>query len=72
MASNSELYLMTQLLNLSGVKVIDYRLIEGLGIILSLENTKKQLWLFRFDYAKKKGERHICLKTNQTEKLDLA
>ena len=43
MASNSELYLMTQLLNLSGVKVIDYRLIEGLGIILSLENTKKQV-----------------------------
>ncbi len=29
MASNSELYLMTQLLNLEGVKVIDYRIIEG-------------------------------------------
>ena len=29
MASNSELYLMTQLLNLKGVKVIDYRIIEG-------------------------------------------
>ncbi len=43
MASNSELYLMTQLLNLSGVKVIDYRLIEGIGIILSLENTKKEV-----------------------------
>ena len=43
MASNSELYLMTQLLNLEGVKVIDYRIIEGLGIILSLENTKKQV-----------------------------
>ncbi len=43
MASNSELYLMTQLLNLEGVKVIDYRLIEGIGIILSLENTKKQV-----------------------------
>jgi len=43
MASNSELYLMTQLLNLSGVKVIDYRIIEGIGIILSLENTKKEV-----------------------------
>lgn len=43
MASNSELYLMTQLLNLEGVKVIDYRIIEGIGIILSLENTKKKV-----------------------------
>ena len=43
MASNSELHLMTQLLNLEGVKVKDYRLIEGIGIILSLENTKKQV-----------------------------
>ena len=43
MASNSELHLMTQLLNLEGVKVRDYRLIEGIGIILSLENTKKQV-----------------------------
>ncbi len=43
MASNSELHLMTKLLNLSGVKVRDYRLIEGIGIILSLENTKKQV-----------------------------
>ncbi len=42
MASNSELYLMTRLVNLSGVKVIDYRIIEGIGIILSLENTHKQ------------------------------
>ena len=43
MASNSELHLMTQLVNLEGVKVRDYRLIEGIGIILSLENTKKQV-----------------------------
>ncbi len=43
MASNSELYLMTQLLNLEGVKVIDYRIIEGIGIIFSLENKKKQV-----------------------------
>lgn len=43
MASNSELYLMTQLLNLGRVRVIDYRIIEGIGIILSLENTKKQV-----------------------------
>ena len=43
MASNSELHLMNQLLNLEGVKVIDYRLIEGIGIILSLENTQKKV-----------------------------
>ncbi len=43
MASNSELYLMTQLLNLEGVRVIDYRIIKGIGIILSLENTKKEV-----------------------------
>lgn len=43
MASNSELRLMNQLLNLEGVKVIDYRIIEGIGIILSLENTQKKV-----------------------------
>ncbi|MDJ0574921.1 MAG: hypothetical protein QNJ65_07110 [Xenococcaceae cyanobacterium MO_234.B1] len=42
MPSNPELYLMTQLLNLEGMKVIDYRIIEGIGIILFLENTKKK------------------------------
>ncbi len=34
---------MTQLLNLPGVNVIDYRLIEGIGIILSLERINKQV-----------------------------
>ena len=43
MPSNSELHLMTQLLNLPGFKVKDYRIIEGIGIILSLENTKKKV-----------------------------
>jgi len=43
MASKSELNLMTEILDLEGVKVIDYRLIEGIGIVLSLENTKKQV-----------------------------
>ncbi|MBE9045543.1 ISL3 family transposase [Pleurocapsales cyanobacterium LEGE 10410] len=43
MASNSELHLMNQLLNLEEVKVIDYRIIEGIGIILSLENTQKKV-----------------------------
>ena len=43
MASNSELHLMNQLLNLEGVKVKDYRIIEGIGIILSLENTQKKV-----------------------------
>ncbi len=43
MASKSELNLMTEILDLEGVKVIDYRLIEGIGIVLSLENTKKEI-----------------------------
>ena len=43
MPSNPELYLMTQLLNLEGMKVIDYRIIEGIGIILSLENSQKKI-----------------------------
>ncbi len=34
---------MTKLLNLPGLKVIDYRILEGIGIILSLENTKKEV-----------------------------
>ena len=34
---------MTDLLDLEGIKVIDYRLIEGIGIVLSLENTKKKV-----------------------------
>ena len=43
MASKSELNLMTEILDLEGVKVIDYRLIENIGIFLSLENTKKKV-----------------------------
>ena len=42
MPSNVELYLMNQLLKLEGMKVIDYRIIENIGIFLSLKNTKKQ------------------------------
>ncbi|MDJ0719013.1 MAG: ISL3 family transposase [Prochloraceae cyanobacterium] len=42
MASSVELHLMNQLLKLSGMKVIDYRIIENIGIFLSLKNTKKQ------------------------------
>ena len=34
---------MTQILNLEGFNVIDYRLIEDIAIILSLENTKKEV-----------------------------
>ena len=34
---------MTQILNLEGFNVIDYRLIEDIAIILSLENTKKKV-----------------------------
>ncbi len=43
MTSKSELNLMTQILDLEGFKVIDYCLIEDIGIILSLENTKKKV-----------------------------
>ncbi len=42
MASNVELHLMNQILKLEGMKVIDYRIIENIGIFLSLKNTKKQ------------------------------
>ncbi len=42
MPSKSELNLMTQILDLEGFNVIDYRLIEDIAIILSLENTKKE------------------------------
>ena len=42
MASNVELHLMNQLLKLEGMKVIDYRIIENIGIFLSLKNLKKQ------------------------------
>ena len=42
MASSAELHLMNQLLKLEGMKVIDYRIIENIGIFLSLKKTKKQ------------------------------
>ena len=42
MASNAELHLIERFLKLSGIKVIDYRIIEDIGIFLSLKNTKKQ------------------------------
>ena len=42
MASNAELHLIERFLKLSGMKVIDYRIIENIGIFLSLKNTKKQ------------------------------
>ena len=41
MASNVELHLMNQLLKLEEMKVIDYRIIENIGIFLSLKNIKK-------------------------------
>ncbi len=42
MASNPELYVMNQLLKLEGMKVIDYRIIENIGIFLSLQNTREK------------------------------
>ncbi|MDJ0724507.1 MAG: ISL3 family transposase [Prochloraceae cyanobacterium] len=42
MASNVELYLIEQFLKLKEIKVIDYRIIEDIGIFVSLKNTKKR------------------------------
>ena len=42
MPSNSQLNLMTNILRLEGFTVIDYQLIEGMGIVLSLEKVHKQ------------------------------
>jgi transposase len=42
MPSNSQLNLMTNVLQLEGVIVIDYQLIEGMGIVLSLEKVEKK------------------------------
>ncbi len=41
MPSNSQLNLMTNILQLEGFTVIDYQLIEGMGIVLSLEKVDK-------------------------------
>jgi transposase len=42
MPSNSQLNLMTNVLQLEGIIVIDYQLIEGMGIVLSLEKVDKK------------------------------
>ncbi len=42
MASNAELHVMNQLLKLEGIKVIDYRIIENIGIFLSLQNIREK------------------------------
>ena len=42
MPSNSQLNLMTNVLQLEGFTVIDYQLIEGIGIVLSLEKVDKK------------------------------
>ena len=42
MPSHSQLNLMTNILRLEGFTVIDYQLIEGMGIVLSLEKVHKQ------------------------------
>ena len=41
MPFNSQLNLMTNILRLEGFTVIDYQLIEGMGIVLSLEKVHK-------------------------------
>ena len=43
MASNPELALMTKLLKLEGIKVKNYQLTEGIGILLYLENSQKKV-----------------------------
>ena len=42
MPSNSQLNFMTNILRLEGFTVIDYQLIEGMGIVLSLEKVHQQ------------------------------
>ena len=42
MPSNPELKLMTNLLKLEGVRVINYQLIEQMGIVLYIENIDKK------------------------------
>ncbi len=43
MGSNPELALMTKLLKLEGIKVENYQLTEGIGILLYLENSQKKV-----------------------------
>jgi transposase len=42
MTSKKEIKLLTELLNLEGVKVISHRQYQGIGIILQIESTDKE------------------------------
>jgi hypothetical protein len=42
MASNPQLHLMTKLLNIEGVTVKNYQIIENIGITIYLDNNKKK------------------------------
>ena len=48
MASNPQLHLMTKLLNIEGVTVKSYQIIENIGITIYLDNKQKshlpRLW----------------------------
>ena len=43
MASNSELSLMTKLLDIEGMKVKNYSLITGIGVLIYLESQEKKV-----------------------------
>ena len=81
MPSNSQLNLMTNVLQLEGFIVIDYQLIEGMGIILSLEKVDKKATCIHCGSVTKKlhqnneltirdlpwGEQSVYLKMNRRQ-----
>ena len=52
MASNPQLHLMTKLLNIEGVTVKSYQIIENIGITIYLDNNNKKARFFLTYYAK--------------------
>jgi transposase len=81
MPSNPQLKLMTDLLKLEGVSVINYQSIEGIGMVLYLENTKQEATCIYCSATTKKlhqnneltirdlpfGEQSIYLKINRRQ-----
>jgi transposase len=54
MPSNPEIKLMTNLLKLEGVRVINYQIIDSMGIVLHLENINKEATCTSCGYLTKK------------------
>ena len=81
MPSNSQLNLMTNILQLEGFTVIDYQLIEGMGIVLSLEKVDKKATCIHCGFVTRKlhqnneltvrdlpwGEQDVYLKINRRQ-----